>query len=156
MPNYKTHVRFNTLLALPLWIFLLSYFYHPPAEDLVLFSGIFLYGSYFFHPDVDLAYKIKLFTFKGLMTLPFRLYGAFFRHRGLSHHPFWGTFTRIVWVLLLIALFFCVKKWTIPTFPALKKLLLENRSLVTLVVLGLFLADLSHIGLDRFSSRIRK
>ncbi|MDE3048256.1 MAG: DUF2227 family putative metal-binding protein, partial [Verrucomicrobiota bacterium] len=100
-------------------------------QEGVSFVAAFLYGTFFLHPDLDIAYKIKLFSLKGLLTLPFRPYSYLFRHRGISHMPVVGTLTRVLWLSLLLWLFCGL------TLPPL-----------WFALAGLAVADLFHILLD--------
>ena len=104
MSNYKTHTKFNLLLALPLLIAFFYYFLHTPVFYIGIFSSCFAYSSLFMNPDVDLAHQIKLFSLRGFLTLPFRFYSRIFHHRGLSHNVFLGSVTRILWLSLFLFL----------------------------------------------------
>lgn len=137
MPAYRTHVRFNLLIALPLSILALTQVSEGTAERLVSFAGTFVYGTLFLHPDLDLARQVKLFSIKGLLTFPFRPYSRLFSHRGISHWPLVGTLTRIGWAYGILTLLGYA-------FPPLS-------SVETAFLLGGFAAaDLFHILLDRF------
>ncbi len=155
MPLFRTHLKFNILLALPLWLFFLYTFFAFSKNSLAVFSASFLYASYFFHPDLDLAHQIKLFSTKGILTLPFRFYSLFFKHRGISHHPLWGTLTRIAWVVGFLAVIrYCFfQKSTSSIFSGF---IHKNSAVIPFIVLGFFFSDLSHIGLDFAFSRRRK
>lgn len=136
MPAYRTHVRFNILIALPLSLLVLAHFQGGTAERLTSFAGTFIYGTLFLHPDLDLARQVKLFSLKGLLTLPFRPYSYLFSHRGISHWPLVGTLTRVGWAYGILAFLGYA-------FPSLS-------SSETAFLLGGFVAaDLFHIALDR-------
>ncbi len=136
MPAYRTHVRFNLLIALPLSLLALTQIKGGTDERLISFAGTFVYGTLFLHPDLDLARQIKLFSIKGLLTLPFRPYSFLFSHRGISHWPVIGTLTRIGWAYGILALLGYA-------FPSLS-------SIETAFLLGGFAAaDLFHIALDK-------
>lgn len=121
----------------------------PLRVHMVIFVITFIYGTLFMNPDMDLAYQIRLLSFRGLMTLPFRLYAAFFRHRGISHSLLWGTLTRIGWLALFFwgvsILFYKV------TFPkeTIFAAFIHHPKFWIYGFLGLFLADISHVVLDR-------
>lgn len=135
MPSYRTHVSVNLFLALPAALAALKYTVQSTPADWIWFGGAFIYGTLFLHPDLDLARNIRLFSLKGLLTLPFRPYSYLFRHRGISHWPIIGTLTRVAW---LLAIFYCLG-WTFPHFP---------NSAMWLCIGGIASADLSHILLD--------
>jgi len=98
MAQYKTHSTFNIFLALPLFLWAILYFFHPHLNLLITFASCFIYATLFMNPDLDVANKIKLFSLRGLLTLPFRGYSMIFRHRGLSHSFIFGTATRVLWL----------------------------------------------------------
>ncbi len=144
MANYKTHIRFNLFLALPTLLGISWVVAHPTFQMLLLFSAVFAYATFFFNPDLDLAARIKLFSLRGILTLPFRVYSMIFRHRGISHHPLFGTLTRLVWFgglfYAVLALFFSIKN---PSF-----VLLDYQQELIFGASAIFCADLCHLLLD--------
>jgi len=98
MAQYKTHNIFNIFIAFPLILWGIFYFFKPSYNLLIIFSVCFIYATLFMNPDLDLVNKIKFFSIKGLLTLPFRGYSLIFRHRGVSHWFLLGTITRILWL----------------------------------------------------------
>lgn len=135
MPAYQTHVTFNLFFGLPMALIAIKNV--GTSQELMAFSAAYIYGTLLLHPDLDLAYKIRLFSWKGLLTLPFRLYSRLFRHRGLSHMPVVGTLTRVAW---LMALFYLIG-WALPDF---------NSALTWFAMGGVVVADVFHLVLDRF------
>lgn len=131
MPAYRTHVAVNLVLGLPLALAVLKYTVAFTPEQLFSFSAAFVYGTLFLHPDLDIAYKIKLFSLKGFLTLPFRPYSYLFRHRGISHMPVIGTLSRVLWLWMICWLFF---GWALPP--------------IWFALGGLAASDLFHILLD--------
>jgi uncharacterized metal-binding protein len=138
MPAYRTHIRLNLFLALPL----LSYglFNNNTLADAGCFSLGFIYSTFFLHPDLDLARQIKLFSIKGLLTLPFRPYSYFFHHRGLSHWPLIGTLTRLLWGGAMLWIFSILTHMNMPA--------LEINPAILWGLAGLACADLTHSVLD--------
>lgn len=100
---YKTHVKFNVFLGLPIFLFGLFH-YEIKMEYILTFSAFFIYSTLFMNPDMDLANKIKLLSFKGLLTFPFRIYSKIFRHRGISHQFLLGTLTRIIFLSFFLVI----------------------------------------------------
>ncbi|MBI5346667.1 MAG: DUF2227 family putative metal-binding protein [Chlamydiae bacterium] len=98
MALYKTHAKFNIFFALPLILFGANKYLDITFNNLAFFSFSFTYATLFMNPDLDMASQIKLFSLKGLLTIPFRLYSMIFKHRGLSHMPIIGSITRILWL----------------------------------------------------------
>jgi len=142
MPAYRTHVTVNLCLGLPLGLAALKYTVLTTPPDILSFTTAFIYGTFFLHPDVDLARNVRLLSLKGLLTLPFRPYSHLFKHRGISHIPFIGTLTRIVWLIgFMWLLFGCLGL----AFPHLAD---WNHPLFWFGVGGLAVADLFHELLD--------
>ncbi|NGX32671.1 MAG: hypothetical protein K1060chlam4_00721 [Candidatus Anoxychlamydiales bacterium] len=98
MAQYKTHSTFNIFLALPLFLWAIVYFFHPQLNLIITFSACFAYATLFMNPDQDITNKIKLFSIRGFLTLPFRGYSLIFKHRGISHSFILGTTTRVLWL----------------------------------------------------------
>lgn len=144
MPAYRTHVTMNLFLGLPLALAALKYTVLSSPSDMLSFSGAFIYGTYFLHPDMDLARNIRLFSIKGLLTLPFRPYSYLFRHRGLSHMPIIGTITRVLWLLAILWLLMSCLDWAYPNLAT------WNHPLLWFALGGLATADIFHVLLDHF------
>lgn len=153
MPQYKTHARFNILLVLPIIDAGLIYALHPAFGFLLTFSLSYAYATLYMNPDVDLAYQIKLFSLKGLLTLPFRGYAHFFRHRGLSHSILFGTLTRIAWLLLISIAVLYGGNYLFLAKKHFSWLLKEYQPYLLYGIAGVFFADLFHILLDKVSPR---
>jgi uncharacterized metal-binding protein len=153
MAQYQTHVQFNIFFVLPFLIWVCVRYITFNYGYTYAFTSAFIYGTLFMNPDLDLADKIKLFSIKGFLTLPFRGYSLIFKHRGISHAPVWGTLTRILWLGILVTLIlFLFDK----TFLAKKDFLVFFHTYgdYLLFALGGFLfADLSHVVLDLVSSK---
>lgn len=145
MPSYRTHVRINLFLALPFSLAALKGLLSPNLDDLFYFSSAFAYGTLFLHPDLDLTRQVRIFSLKGLLTLPFRPYSYLFRHRGISHIPLIGTATRLLWLIAVIWFFCSTLGWA---FPDLKEW--DSISL-RYALCGIAIADLCHVALDRIA-----
>jgi uncharacterized metal-binding protein len=148
MPAYRTHVKVNLCLGLPVSLVTLKYTGLGQPLELVAFSFAFIYGTFFLHPDLDLTRNIRLFSIKGLLTLPFRPYSYFFRHRGISHFPLIGTLLRLAWLLFFLWLVFSFFDW------AVFRINPWNQPAIWFGIAGLAMADLIHIVLDRFSKKV--
>ncbi len=143
MPNFRTHVTVNLFLGLPLGLAALKYTVLSTPTDMLSFAAAYIYGTLFLHPDMDLARNIRLFSLKGLLTLPFRPYSYLFRHRGISHVIIIGTLTRVLWLLGFITLSFSCLGWANPNIAN------WNQPLVWFGISGLATADFFHVLLDR-------
>jgi len=149
MAMYKGHVKFNLLIALPLFIGGLFCFLHPSRDHMLTFAGAFTYSTLFLNPDLDIANKIKLFSIRGVLTFPFRSYATFFRHRGLSHHVLVGSLTRILWLAAWGVLIFLLVYKTLPTEASLSHFYHKYEPYILYGMSALCLADWCHILLDR-------
>lgn len=147
MALYKTHVKFNVIFTFPISIFLLLYFLKPSFKETIFFSSSFLYATLFMSPDVDLAHKNSLFSLKGILTMPFRIYSLLFKHRGISHMPIVGSFTRIFFLSIFIIFIFYV--FDISTFKKIDVMkIITKNPYIHFCIAGIILSDLSHLLLD--------
>lgn len=155
MALYKTHSKLNVFIALPILLGICVHLLQTEPKLLLLFASSFVYGTLYMNPDLDLANKIKLFSVRGILTLPFRLYSRIFRHRGISHSIFLGTFTRILFLLLLVfsTSYFILK---MPFFHLDAYNYYKNNQVYFFYgFLGLFLADFFHILVDSLTPKRR-
>lgn len=151
MANYKAHSTFNLLLLLPLATWGMLHFFKPDKQLGAAFIAAFAYSTLFMSPDVDLAHQNKLFSVKGILTLPFRLYSRIFAHRGLSHVPIIGTLTRLAYLGAIgLVCYYCMNK-AIPDLESLKVLYQTYDTLILYGVAGIVVADVGHLTLDFFS-----
>jgi uncharacterized metal-binding protein len=151
MPKYKIHCYFNALFALPLLILFL-YYLKTETKNIAIFSCSFIYSTLFFSPDLDLIHKIKLFSIRGILSLPLIGYSKVFKHRGFSHWIILGTLSRIAWAALIIFIFLAF----LLSFERAKfikqdilNLIIEEKISLFYLLLALFLADGCHIFLDK-------
>lgn len=148
MSQYKTHTKFNLLLALPLLLAGLFYFIHPRREYAITFASTFVYSTLFMNPDMDLAHQIKLRSLRGVLSLPFRLYSRVFKHRGLSHSLVFGSLTRIVWLSAIALLIFYLTNQILPSKTSFVKFFHRYEPFILFGFFGVFIADLCHLLLD--------
>jgi uncharacterized metal-binding protein len=151
MPNYRTHSVTNLFLILPLAYTGAAYFFKPTQEEAATFIGCFTYATLFMSPDVDLAYQNKLFSLKGVLTLPFRLYALIFSHRGLSHMPIIGTLTRLIYLAAISIIVYGMVNQVFPSFPLILDFIKNHDLLIFWGISGAFMADLAHEALDNLS-----
>ncbi len=146
MAQYKTHVSFNILFALPAFLAAIVYFIHPSINLLIIFAGCFVYSTLFMNPDMDVANQIKLISVRGILTFPFRFYSFLFKHRGVSHSFLLGTMTRVLYLggLLFLILYFADKLY----FMKHSMHILKSKYFLY-GVLGIFMSDFSHLILDK-------
>lgn len=153
MSNYKTHTKFNLLLALPVLTAGIYYFLTPPHVYLGVFVGTFAYSTLFMTPDLDLVHQVKLRSLRGFFSLPFRYYSRFFRHRGLSHSLLFGSLTRILWLGGVALLIFYLIYQTLPSEKSFLLYFKKYKPFILYAFTGICLADGCHLLLDskRFS-----
>ncbi|MBS0621926.1 MAG: DUF2227 family putative metal-binding protein [Verrucomicrobia bacterium] len=151
MANYRAHSLINLFIALPPLAAVALFAVGVPKELVVTGGLAFIYGTLFMSPDVDLAYQIKLFSLRGLLSLPFYTYSMIFRHRGLSHNLLFGTATRVIWLTLFAGAVFIVIYNVFPQQETLLTFLQDRQRFLIASYAGLFLADACHIGVDKFA-----
>jgi uncharacterized metal-binding protein len=100
-------------------------------------------------PDVDLAHQIRFFSLRGFLTMPFRLYAKFFRHRGISHSFFLGSLTRILWLAVFSIVIFFLVYQTFPNHKNFFTFAYKHRVFLIYSLSGICLADWCHLLLDR-------
>ncbi len=151
MALYKTHVAFNITLALPIISIGVYHFLDPNWKLGLTFIGAFVYSTLFMNPDLDVANRIKLFSLRGLFTLPFRGYAKLFKHRGISHSIFLGSLTRIAWLGILGLLLFYLPYQILPEKKDVFAFFHQYKYPIFYGLAGIGFADWSHILLDIFS-----
>ncbi len=151
MSNYRTHTKINLFFTFPVLLFIGALLTLPEAKYVWTFAISFLYATFFMTPDLDLANSIRLLSLRGLFSVPFRSYAFIFRHRGMSHSLLLGTLTRLCWLFLhaigFLYLFYNIKPTNIDFIPYCQSF--QTYFLYSLA--GVFLADASHILVDRFA-----
>ncbi len=154
MALYKGHEKFNLLLLPPTLYFI-------PKEYLLFYTLGYLFGTFFLSPDLDLPQSVPSRRWK-LLSFLWHPYRKVFKHRGLSHFPFLGTLSRLLYLLLLcLFLYFFLVGFTsllgegisegILSYdlPKIFSLLSEKEE-AFYFVLGIFISDLFHLILDLF------
>ena len=148
MAQYRTHAKFNLLIALPLLLFAAYYFLSPKTELLLTFGAAFTYSTLFMNPDLDLTHQIRITSIRGILSLPFRLYSRVFKHRGLSHHIIFGSLTRILWLAMCAALVLLILYQTLPDRGTLLKFYSRHEAFILYGLAGVCFADWGHLLLD--------
>lgn len=152
MALYQTHTKLNLLLALPVLFGVSIYLLQTEPKLMLTFGLTFIYGTLFMNPDLDLAHKVKLFSLRGILSFPFRIYSRIFRHRGISHSILLGTSTRVLYLAAFITLviYFINKSFYMDDFMILYK---NHKDHFFYGFIGLFLADAFHILIDVLTPR---
>jgi len=149
MSNYKTHVKFNLGFGLPVLLIAGIYYLQPSALFVGIFMASFIYTSLYMGPDMDLAKSIRLFSLRGILTLPFRSYSRLFHHRGLSHSALFGTITRLLWLVIWLGLYSYFLDFFFGWKLQSPLAFWQNYKIYLLyMIAGVFFADLFHLILD--------
>jgi uncharacterized metal-binding protein len=96
----KVHETINNFFFFPI-ICLLAFVLKIKMDLIFSFSFGWLFATFIFSPDMDLRPKKSLGPFRFI----FWPYSLLFRHRGLSHSLLFGTFTRLIYMAILMILF---------------------------------------------------
>ncbi len=148
MSNYRGHVKHNCLFWFPTAFLVLHFWMHPTYSQLGAFSGAFFYATFFMNPDLDLVHQVKLFSVRGLCSLPFRWYSRVFMHRGISHHIILGTVSRLVWAFGVYLIVFYFLYRSLDGYDSFFYYVSLHKHLVYYGVFGVFFADLGHLLVD--------
>jgi len=124
-----------------------------------------LFSTFIFGPDTDIMPKKRAWIFK-IFLYP---YSWIFKHRGLSHHILFGTFTRVIYLIFIGALLvsivnsFFYPDLTLTNYGKALFSFFFNFNLdlplykaLTWFYIGVFLADASHVLVDHLSSYLKK
>ena len=141
MPRYRTHTGFN-LLLLPFFAYLVGKY--EGLEESGLFSGGYIFATYFMSPDVDIYGSGPVRRWRWLSILWFP-YSLLFSHRGLSHVPIIGTLTRIAYLGMMALIISLI---VVRDADALEKWIRAHQYELYWVAAGMFVADTLHVLLD--------
>jgi uncharacterized metal-binding protein len=148
----RTHELIN-LLALP------GFLYFLPKEFYLPFGLGYVLGTFLLSPDLDLKHSKPSKRWKALKIL-WRPYQKKSKHRGISHIPILGTFTRLSYIFLLITVlyyllyFLLSSDWQESTqkISQLNPLILAEKlaykKWTFYALSGLIASELTHISLD--------
>jgi uncharacterized metal-binding protein len=148
----RTHELIN-LLALP------GFLYFLPKEFYLPFSVGYVLGTFLLSPDLDLKHSKPSKRWKALKIL-WRPYQKKSKHRGISHIPLLGTFTRLLYIFLLITalyylLYFLLSYYWQESTQKISQLnpliLVEElayKEWTFYTLLGIIASELTHISLD--------
>lgn len=155
MPDGKTHLKYWKRGLMPMVI--ASIFFSATMKS--FYPMLFIVGYFlglFLDPDLD---QMSITAAEGRMTRTFGIFGAIFvgyflpygylfKHRGASHWPIWGTFTRWVYVMLPF-----MGMWVY--YGDYNKFWIFLSPYFIWIFTGNMISDVIHIVLDWFSERRR-
>ncbi len=144
MPSYSSHLIVNFLGLSTFLLLLLRY----PILTLVQ-AGAFVVGYFagtvFLSPDIDT--KSEASKRCGLLCYPYRKLS---KHRGLSHHWFWGSITRVTYLFIIISLVIIILRvWSSESMGVVLQYIMIYKLEIALIFVGLFVSNLFHILLDK-------
>lgn len=148
MAEYRTQAAFVILLLLPLATFAMAYNAHIAPEFTAIFILATLYGTFFVSPSCDLGMSIKLLSFRGIMSLPFKSYAMIFRFTTLSRMMVVGTLTRLFWLAAwVIGAFFAIHYFS-HSYSSFQSYVLNYQMYLLYAFVGLAIADCAHVAFD--------
>ena len=163
MSSGKNHDRLNLLIGMILVGTLIGFTLNWALA--FFFLAGWLFSTLFFSPDIDIVPKKRT----GFLQFILYPYSILFKHRGLSHHLVFGTLTRLVYGIILfgILVFIFYKMGYLSiSLSHYGKFLYEfiknfdySQSIYKYLVWffsGMFLSDLCHIFVDKFTSMVRR
>jgi len=163
MASGKIHDKFN--LVVGILLVSLLFLLRLPFELVASFTAGFLLSTYIFSPDTDLMPKKRT----GPLQYILFPYSIFFKHRGMSHSFLFGTVTRVFYgFLVFFVLIFVFHRMGylntdaqsigVVIYNFLLKFNVEELpyKMIIFSFAGLFIADCSHIFLDKISSLFKK
>jgi len=153
--QYKSHCLLNTALFLPLFLLMAYLMKGDLLLNIPAFGLSFIGATFFLSPDLDIAHKIPLFSWRGFFSIPFRLYPRFFRHRGVSHYLIIGTLSRLVWLAAFALISFSIFTRNWPNWQLIKCFFIQHQKILLSLFLGISLADFSHILVDIISYKVK-
>lgn len=148
MPRGKVHLALE-LGTLPLWV-ALGATLELGRASLVFFAGAYVTGSLFLSPDLDLTRSDAARRWRRARFL-WRPYAALFRHRGVSHSPFVGPLTRLLYLGAIGAAVWAILHVLI-RIPLPRSVALHS---ALPVLVGVFAPQLLHVALDRIATLSR-
>jgi len=158
MAKGRVHDGFNLFFGGAALATLIFYKFH--SAILIGFATGFFFSSFLFSPDTDIRPKKR----SGVLAFILFPYSFFSKHRGLSHSLFWGTITRVFYLLTMgLIIVFVLHRMNYMDFGVGPyKLALESfvrdydydlpfYKGVTWFLIGQFIADCCHLLVDKIS-----
>jgi uncharacterized metal-binding protein len=155
MPSGRVHLRIEALLLL-LWLAAGGWLVQAgrlPVEALVAFGAGYVLSMLLLSPDLDLATS-RAFKRWGIFRVLWWPYAKLFRHRHASHHWFWGTATRLLYLSVLVLL--VVGAVLIALGARVQVARLPRWPILAGAAAGLYAPNLTHILADGLSTLARR
>jgi len=150
MPSGRIHLRIEASLLVGLgavagW---LAYLGIVAVATSASFAASYAFSMVFLSPDLDLR-RSRAFARWGILRWLWIPYAVIFRHRQVSHHPIIGPLTRILYLVLVLALV-ALAVWAATGRRV--PLGMPQTEIAAAVVVGLYVPNLVHIAADRIDS----
>lgn len=142
MPSGRVHEAVN-LLALPAAVYFL-----PESLPKLPFAMGYFVGTFWLTPDLDLATSRPSRRW-GMLRLFWLPYAWLFPHRGLSHRPLLGAFTRLLYLVGLAG----IVLWVLDSLGYRLQLSFSLGQSWLSFFAGILAADLIHLLLDALFAR---
>jgi len=152
MPSGKRHLQLElTLLPFLIGVYLV---FDASWLNATVFGTAYLAASLWLSPDLDLRRNAarRRWGVLGFIWIP---YSKLFKHRGLSHHPFFGLLTRVGYLFALIY-GFSAGLSAIAQFNGSRTFSISwepNGTALWVAAMGLYLPNPLHVLLDRYATR---
>ena len=164
--NFRGHVITNTVLTTAVVIGSRAQF-ETPYEYIASFSIGVIFASIFLSPDLDLTISSPYKNFGPLRFIWFP-YAKLFKHRGISHSYFLGTFTRIAYLAIGLSALLAGSIYLLDTVlnilraeilmgfaDQLSALALHWKDILGVFIIGVVFSDFCHVTTDRSWSKIK-
>jgi uncharacterized metal-binding protein len=148
----NTHRKLNFIIAWPIGLFILFYTLSPHWYYYLIYTLAFGVNTLILNPDLDLAHKVSLKTWRGFLHLPFYPYGYFFSHRGISHSLTLGTLSRALYIIFLCILVILLT-FGVGEIENFFLFLIKHGRVWVLILATFYYADLFHLFVDKISDR---
>ena len=162
MPSGKTHTRIDVLflafvVGCAVWFRqdLTGIFGRDRFTELAAtYAMAYLLSTFLLSPDLDLRENQSKKNW-GLLRYLWGPYAGLFKHRGISHTPFLGTLTRLIYLLVAVYVVLAVLNALFDLNLGLspRSLVATDRQLALTALSGICTPDLLHVLTDKVSRR---
>jgi uncharacterized metal-binding protein len=165
--QYKEHCISNLIVGTLLVTVLASY--EIPTTLRLIFASSFVLATFLLSPDLDLFHSSPSKNW-GYMKAIWWPYSKIFKHRGLSHTPILGTWTRLGYIFAVFFLIFLaydifthknvdlsnLQMMASQRFEHTESYFEENRTVFISAFAGITASDFTHLVVDKISSFLKR
>tara|TARA_Y100000310_G_C20538340_1_gene741996 strand:+ start:270 stop:698 length:429 start_codon:yes stop_codon:yes gene_type:complete len=120
----------------------------------VVFGVGYWIGTFFITPDLDI-YDSKVNKAWSSFRFIWYPYSQCFRHGRTSHSPIVGTLSRIIYLLLLLGIILLITTYFGLETSGYRQLFNENWQYIILLLVGMIIANISHVFMDVITKQRR-